>query len=260
MLNSSSSSEKISDKAQEFRDGVQNSDNFLDSCDGGDAGSPIAPSVWLLGIEPGWSLSDQARDDEKIETPTVGLKEYSIDLQLKWPFNRNAFKFLAALNDRSPSDYIDFARSKRPFEKGATGYFKGNLFPEAFNNIHSWDDQAVSTTGFASKAQYQAWLREVRFPIVRSWIEKCRPRLVIGAGLTHLHDFMAVTGTNDVPEPHRFEVNGHAKRVYLATSGAVSVAVIPHLSGGSHGLNSDEAISRAAQFIRIKLASMDIDP
>jgi hypothetical protein len=65
----------------------------FDGCEGGDAGTPTNPSIWLFGVEPGWSKSDQARTD----TPKNPLDDgYSIETQLQWPYNRNAFKLLAA--------------------------------------------------------------------------------------------------------------------------------------------------------------------
>ena len=69
---------------------------------------------------------------------------------------------------------------------------------------------------------------------------------MIGTGLSNLADFLAVTGTAETPPAYRFEVNGSPKRMYVAKTGTVPVAIIPHLSGGPHGLNSDEAIRIAA--------------
>jgi len=88
---------------------------------------------------------------------------------------------------------------------------------------------------------------------MKSWIERCRPRLVIGTGLTHVADFLAITGTTEDPLAHIFMVNGHAKRLHVATSGTVPVAIIPHLSGGPHSLNSNMAIALAAAQIRAEL-------
>ncbi|MFC3175014.1 hypothetical protein ACFOD9_12210 [Novosphingobium bradum] len=93
-------------------------------------------------------------------------------------------------------------------------------------------------------------MRGARFAVMRQWIDRCRPRLVIGTGLAHLADFLAVTGTDEMPAPHRFEVNGRPKRMHVATSGVVPLAVVPHLSGGPHGLNSNEAVRMAAEFVR----------
>ncbi len=246
---------QISGVAQAFRRRVEDEARFLETCDGGDPGTPDHPSIWVLGIEPGWSLADSvAAEQEDIERDRH-RDQYSIELQLRWPYNRNAFKLLAALDGTPVEDYAPFAERARPFERGSTGYFKGNLFPEPFNKVGSWDNEAIKKTGFATKSEYREWHRIVRFSVMRTWIEKCKPKLVIGTGLTHLHDFMAITGTDDAPPARHFEVNGHSKRLHVATSGAVPVAVVPHLSGGSYGLNSDEATRIAASLILTALKS-----
>lgn len=244
---------QLSEAAFAFRKRVEDQTRFLETCDGGDPGTPSRPSIWVLGIEPGWSLADQAADDIGVPEYVEQLRKYAVELQLTWRYNRNAFKLLAALDGSAPEEYRRFAEHDRPFERDSTGYFKGNLFPEPFNKVGDWDVAAIEATGFVSKADYKAWLRQSRFSVISAWIEKCRPRLVIGTGLTHLHDFLTITGTTEVPPPQRFEVNGHPKRMHIATTGTVPVAVIPHLSGGSHSLNSNEAARIAADNIRVAL-------
>jgi hypothetical protein len=85
------------------------------------------------------------------------------------------------------------------------------------------------------------------------WIEKCKPRLVLCIGLRGMADFLYVTRTPSVPKPHVYEINGHAKRIFVATDGVAPVAVVPHLSGGTNGLNSNAAIAEAARYIRERL-------
>ena len=242
--------DQISNAARAFRERVGDEARFLGTCDGGDHGTPERPSIWVLGIEPGWSLADQAADEQRTPEMDALSNQYSIELQLSWPYNRNAFKLLAAIDGKAPEHYREFAEARRPFEQGSAGYFKGNLFPEPFNNVGAWDAEAIESTGFVTKSEYQAWLRATRFPVIRSWIEKCRPRLVIGTGLTHLEDFLAITGTTETPLAYPFEVNGQPKRVHVAMSGTVPIAVVPHLSGGANGLNSHEATRIAADRIR----------
>ena len=246
---------QLSEAAQEFRRRVEDEARFLETCEGGDPGTPDRPSIWLLGIEPGWSLTDGAAAEQQDAQRDEQLEKYSIELQLTWPYNRKAFKLLAALEGLSTDEHVRFAESARPFERGSKGYFKANLFPEPFNNVGSWGEAATEATGFASKAEYQNWQRSARFSVMRAWIEKCRPKLIIGTGLTHLDDFLAITATTEIPAAHRFEVNGHSKRLHVATSGIVPVAIVPHLTGGSHGLNSDEATRVAASYILERLKS-----
>ena len=243
----------LSDAALVFRHQIQNGAEFLSMCDGGDPGSIKEPSVWLLGIEPGWSLADEADAEAPSAEAEERLRAYSIDLQLEWPFNRNAFKLLAAIEGGSPDDYREFAKRVQPFALNSTGYLKGNLFPVPFNNVGAWDDAATAMTGFAKKDEYQSWVREVRFPVLKEWIERRRPRLLIGSGISHLADFLAIVGADEAPEAFRFEVNGHSKRVFVSKSGVVPVAIVPHLSGGIHSLNSSQSIAQTAAIIRSEL-------
>ena len=162
----------LSESVQAFRQSVEDPDQFVSNADGGDPGSPEKPSVWLFGVEPGWSLED-ARGAEPTGGQVVPRDDrYSVEQQLDWPFNRNAFKLLSALDGGESSSYREFARRVRPFEKGYQGYFKGNLFPLALNSIRTWHADAQRHTGFETKNQYQEWVRSVRFPIVASWMAK----------------------------------------------------------------------------------------
>lgn len=243
----------LSDAAVVFRHQIQDGAQFLDTCDGGDPGSIKEPSVWLLGIEPGWSLADDSGAEEPGPEAEERLRAYSIDLQLQWPFNRNAFKLLAAVEGGSPEDYREFAKRAQPFALDSKGYLKGNLFPVPFNNVGAWDEAATEMTGFTTKDEYQSWVREVRFPVLERWIELCRPRLLIGSGISHLADFLEIAGADEAPDSFRFEVNGHSKRVFISKSGVVPVAIVPHLSGGIHSLNSNQSIAQTAAIIRSEL-------
>lgn len=40
--------------------------------------------------------------------------------------------------------------------------------------------------------------------VIRAWVEKCRPKLIIGTGLTHLNDFLAIAETTEAPHAHHF--------------------------------------------------------
>lgn len=236
----------LSSKATEFRFSLENKNTFFDHCDGGDPGTPKSPSIWLFGLEPGWS-----KTDAKAEQLTTDCKEdldYSVEAQLGWPFNRNAFKLLAALAGMSSDKYRAFALERRPFERGSIGYFKGNIFPVPQNNISVWDSDAIDGTGFESKIEYQDWVREKRFPIVSSWIAECRPRIFIGVGNSYKNDFIKVTQSTDV-EPIEFFINGHRKIVYWSSQGIVPLVIIPHLSSGKNGLNSYAAIDKTAEII-----------
>lgn len=243
----------LSNAAIEFRSRIANPAEFLSTCDGGDPGSKETPSIWLLGIEPGWSLDDQAASEVSDTEKDKQLEAYSVELQLKWPFNRNAFKLLAAIEGRSPEDYRQFAECAKPFASGSLGYLKGNLFPVPFHKVSTWDEAATEMTGFPTKDEYKAWVRAARFPILKGWIENCRPRLLIGSGISHLTDFLEIVGANETPQAFQFEINGHTKRVFIRKDGIVPVVIIPHLSNGIHSLNSNESIARTAEIIRSEL-------
>ena len=172
---------------------------------------------------------------------------------MQWIFNQKAFKLLAALEGGSPDDYREFAKRAQPFARGSKGDMKGTLFPIPFNKVGNWDDAAITMTGFATKEEYRSWVRAVRLPIVKAWIERCRPRLLIGSGISHLDDFLTIAGANETPDAFQFEVNGHSKRVFISKSGGVPVAIIPHLSGGIHSLNSYQSITQTAAIIRSEL-------
>lgn len=243
----------LSDAVLEFRRQIEDEAEFLSTCDGGDPGSTKEPSVWILGIEPGWSLADEATAEVPSSVAEERLKAYSIDLQLEWPFNRNAFKLLAAIEGEAPDDYREFARRAQPFAFNSKGYLKGNLFPVPFNNVGAWDDAATEMTGFTTKDEYQSWVRTVRFPFLKDWIERCRPRLLIGSGISHLADFLAIARADETPSEFQFEVNGHSKRVFIGKNGLVPIAIVPHLSGGIHSLNSNQSIAQTAAIIRSEL-------
>lgn len=234
--------------SSDFRALASEPERFLETCDGGDVGSISAPSIWLMGVEPGNSRRDQLRDQERAAAPCSLKQNYSVDLQLEWTFNRTAFKLLSALAGGAPEDYVAFAKRARPFERGSRGYFKANLFPVPFHNLKEWNDEARLETGFESKSAYQAWLRKVRFPVMASRLELHRPKLLIATGIAHLRDFCAVARASAL-SAHSFFINGRKKRMFLANDGSVPLVVLPHLSGGPGGLNSNAAVVQAAQVI-----------
>lgn len=239
-------------KTPSFAELASSAEHFLSTCDGGDIGSIEVPSTWLMGVEPGWSLQDQSREQEGVPAPRQLDTSYSVDMQLGWPFNRTAFKLLCAIEGGEPKDYEAFARRVRPFERGSKGYFKANLFPLPFNNLAQWDEEARRDTGFESKMDYQKWLREARFPVLTAQLELHRPKVLIATGLSHLQDFLQVANAQPGRE-HVLTVNGRNKRVHLATGGVVPLVVLPHLSGGPNGLNSNAAVSLAAELVKLAI-------
>lgn len=224
----------------------------FDGCEGSDPGSPQAPSIWLFGIEPGYSLKDQAR---VANGDSIADEDYSVDRQLTWPFNRNAFKLFAAMEGRPVTEYREFARARQPFVKGSKGYFKGNLFPYACRNTREWTEEVARETGLADKSAYQQWCRENRWPVIRQWVEKYRPKVFIGVGVgkDFRQDFAsAVFGRTDVLEPLSFRAHGRELNLYHYAESGKRLVVIPHLS---RGLTSHEGLQNAGGIIADMLST-----
>ena len=218
----------------------------FDGCDGGDPGSPSQPSIWLFGIEHGVYKS---RNDPNYVIPNKD-ESYSVATQLAWPYNRNAFKLLAAINDIPVTEYINFANEKSPFVVGAKGYFKGNLYPHACRNVDDWPMAAKDETGM-TKDEYKAWCQCSHFPVISSWINKYQPSLFIGVGITNRNEFSQVVFQSPIElSEHQFSVNWHIKKIFHAKSDTRKLVVVPHLSGSRHGLNSNQSVQQAGSFIR----------
>lgn len=229
----------------------------FEGCDSDEraAGTPENPSVWLLGLEHGTFKSIHEGDNFVDEDKEEG---YSVKTQLRWPYNRAAFKLLAAMHGHSVEDYISFAERERPFVEGSPGYFKGNLYPYPCRKLEVWTEEAISDTGFASKAEYQTWCHEKRLPVVKQWIDEHQPKLIIGAGISNLDDFaLAVFGEKVDFQHKRFETSTQTKRVAYFVRDGRKLLVVPHLSGGPNGLNSDASLQQVGKFARMLLNSRD---
>jgi hypothetical protein len=222
-------------------------DDPFSGCDGGDPGGKAARATWLFGIEWGWSKKDQ----ENSASDHPG-DDYSVETQMQWPYNRNAFKLLSCIYGDGIDSYTEYAKLHKPFAKNGYGFFKGNLFPIGFNNIDEWTGDAVAQTGFHDKYEYYDWLRNNRLPVINEWIKSHNPKLFIGVGITFANDFMAAVGAHTCSE-HKFKVNGHTKRILIGNVSDFTFSIIPHLSGGANGLNSDEAIRKAGDLIKHKM-------
>ncbi|HVY32813.1 MAG TPA: hypothetical protein VG960_00205 [Caulobacteraceae bacterium] len=221
-------------------------------CDGGDPGSPERPSVWLFGIEPGYSEADNREHGGSQKPRAV---EYSIDLQRKWPFNRNAFKLLAALDGRPIDDWWSFASEKQVFAPGSLGYFKGNLFPYACYGLSTWTATAQRDTGFAAKEAYQKACRSERWSQIRQWVDEHRPSLVIGAGTSYASDFAeAFLGPAITLTRHIMSAESRLRPILYGTAFTTKLAVIPHLS---RRLSANVALQEAGEFLS-KLQASEI--
>lgn len=79
-----------------------------------EAGSASNPTIWLLGLEHGTYKSVHAEGYRaNIESSKC---TYSIDLQMKWPYNQKASKLLAAMDKRYGLEkFKEFAKDMQPF-------------------------------------------------------------------------------------------------------------------------------------------------
>ena len=219
-------------------------------CDTGNiqAGSPENPSIWVFGLEHGTykSINDENEDTRQ---KTVD-ENYSVEMQMKWPYNRGVFKLLASMHPEYGFDAYDkFVSDFRPFEKDSEGFFKGNLYPFPCRKISVWSEKAINHTGAATKAEYQDWCRMNRLPAIKAWVKKHSPKVFIGVGITHRDEFsQAVFGRKVDLQIHEITVNGYRKRCFYYKEDGKNLVVIPHFSG-CYGLNSNESIRKAGEFI-----------
>lgn len=217
----------------------------FDGCDGGDPGSAESPSVWVFGIEHGTYKSRHDADFQQGEDDP----NYTIQTQLKWSYNQKAFKLLAAMSGVPVEKYREFAGDKQPFVHESKGYFKGNLYPYACRSVSDWPLAAEEETGM-SKVEYREWCKQHHLPAINKWVDKYRPKVFIGVGTTNKSEFAnAVFGRDIEFDAHQFSVKGHRKNIFHSKSGGRRLVVVPHLSGSRHGLNSNESLRIAGEFI-----------
>lgn len=133
---------------------------------------------------------------------------------------------------------------------GSKGYFKGNLYPYPCRNLETWDEEAIKDTGFERKDDFVKWCNEHRLPAIAEAVRRHRPKLFIGIGSDMAREFsLAYFGAPLPLEFFSFFVNRHAKKIRYAKHNGGLLVVLPHISSGANGLNSDEAIMIAGTFI-----------
>lgn len=211
-------------------------------CDGGDLGSPESPSIWVFGLEWGYSKKDKKLDADGTR---VFDPDYTIETQLKIDCNSKLFNVLAVMHGYDIENTTLFANKAQPFVKGAKGFFKGNLFPLGFNNLEDWEP----TEEFSDKTEYKEWMIQNRLPVIRSLIKKYLPKLFIGFGSGSHNEkaFGLAVGVESWDEKV-FHVNGDEKRILFSKKGLVDAVIIPHTAGPA-GLNSYEARRICGEFI-----------
>lgn len=233
-------------------------ENRLFGCEGGDPGSYENPSIWVFGIEPGYSGEDDKLDessccqDEATKKDAYGMPSYPVDIQVKWRFNQGVFKLLAAINAFPVTEYTDFAKDLHIFESRGKGYLRGNLSPIPFSRAHMWDDYARVETGCNDRMTYEQRLKDIRPKTIQGWIKRYRPKLLIGIGTSRLQLFRESVRATEL-KVEKIAVKGRNKYIRWYIDGLTKLVVLPHVSGSSNGLNSNEAIQEVGAFIKNKI-------
>ena len=225
-------------------------------CDGGDIGSPEERAIWVCGIEWGgghdpYELKKDMANTSIATIPPEGYKKW--DENLNYNFNIRIMKLLGAINGYSVyksrnNNYKDFAKEIRPFIKGSKGYFKLNLYPIAFKNTNAtlWRKEYYNLTGFTEKKDYMSWCRKKRFPRIREWVAKYKPRLILCFGKSYKEDFKLAFADED----SKFRcINVDDKKLYWCVNADGAIVVILPFVIGRYGLNKDCLIQKAAEEI-----------
>ncbi len=219
-------------------------------CDGGDTGTASSPSVWVCGIEWGGSWCDEIWLKEEItasiDTPPEGYA--ACEENLSYIYNRQTMKLLLAIDGGLVEDYKRFALERKPFVSGEAGYFKLNLYPIAFKNTNYalWMNEFSGITGLKSKQGYLEWCRKNRFPVIRTWVQRYKPKLVICFGKTYKSDFLMSFVDPGSTENHE-KIMG--KDLFWYRSGETVVAICP-FPVNRNGLNSNALIQAFGDRIR----------
>ena len=221
-------------------------------CDGGDIGSLNNRSIWFCGIE--WGGGDEANVEalntmfsKDMSIPPSGYDDWKNNLS--WIFNWQAVKLLAAIDGRQISDYKLFAEEVKPFTVGSGGYFKMNIYPLAFRNTsHAhWASEFSQATGFSNKGAYIEWIKDRRFPVIRSWVEKHTPKVVICTGITYMTDFYSAF--SDEGMVVTTDYIDDRQLCYGMNKQGTLVVVIPFMVN-RHGLTRNETIQKFGGKIR----------
>ncbi len=212
-------------------------------CDGGNPKGRI----WLCGIEwglsgsgPKYNVLDEFRHD--VTSAPTGYKDADGNSP---QFNQKFIKLLAAMKAANDVAFLKvFKEHPIPFHKDSD-LFKLNAYPLAFKSDgdERWNEDFYRATGFPTKSLYRAWCQTHRFPIIKSWVEKYSPALIIATGTSYRTDYQLAFGGVEAVYPKypatTEDLKDGQQLVYLPVNGGKTIlAVIPFL-GGRHGLNSD---------------------
>jgi hypothetical protein len=224
-------------------------------CDGGDIGTPENPSTWVCGIEWGAGQDPESlRSDisNTSQSPPPGYENWSENIE--YIFNRQAMKLLSAVNGGNVSDYKEFARNIQPFVVGKASYFKMNLYPISFKDTghDKWEEEFSTISGFEKKADYLQWCAEKRFPVLRGWVSRFKPKLIICFGKTYADDFAISFYDPDKNFIH--EVIDDKDLKWGVNRDGSLIVVLPFMVN-PNGLNKNESIQKFGNRISELLTS-----
>jgi hypothetical protein len=210
-------------------------------CDGGN----LCGGVWFCGIEWG-AGEDLDLQTELTRDVTAPPQRYQCPADIlrdrvsgRWfQYDAKLLKLIAAMRGDSVSEYKHIAHETPfPFHKDSK-YFKLNLFPINFRRVDSrlWTDRYKAITGLNTRDAYLEWCRCNRFPAMRSWMDRGRPKLVVGVGSSCKSEFRSAFGFEGPEHKERIE----DKDLVWLSNGTAVLAVIPFL--GPFGLNSNKRL------------------
>jgi len=208
---------------------------------------PVPPEAWeWCGSE--WGGGHTVENLRQIAAePYTGDTDFGYEAWqecVDCPYNISACKLLTALNGGQVEDYRRFAEEVQPFvHKAGSGYFKMNLYPIAFKNTDAglWQQEFSEITGFADKQEYVNFCNRYRFAEMNAWVEKYRPRLIIGFGTSYDNEFNAAF--SDGFRSFKQEEIAGKKLKWKRNENGTLLAVLPFPSG-SHGLNSNVSLQK----------------
>lgn len=173
---------------------------------------------------------------------------------LAYRYNWQAMKLLSAINGLGVSAYKEFAEKAKPFTVEENGHFKMNLFPLAFKNTSHqlWESGFSKATGLVQKSDYLKWIRENRFPVMRSWVKIHRPKLILCVGMSYLPDFKLAFADEGI-EFNRELIDDRELNWAVNSDGGL-VVVLPFLVN-RNGLTKNISIQKFGDRIRELITS-----
>lgn len=211
-------------------------------CDGGNPNGEI----WICGLE--MAGVNDLEFHELSEPPYIGhphrdrAEFFNNSKGETQPYNVNAVKLLSALEGREVNEYKSFFEEYSCFDK-KSNYFKLNLFPIQFKNTDpkNWLDHQAKITGFSGKKEYKKWCEEHRFPVLKGWVTRFSPKLIICTGTTYDSEFKSAFGSGNT---EYLETEAAGKKIkYFVTNNNRTLVAVTYFLVHSTGLNSHEKLA-----------------